>query len=129
MFMQDHGAGAMRPWPSELAKEVGCQKGVGSADAGHRAHGWLAQSKKCCLESGGGNDICGLTGWNFITDLEISASGSSRNNSFKSKREHKDRGAMTQSCKAGFSVGSYTGRTMTRHITWFTSTQGQAGTP
>lgn len=48
---------AVGPWPSELAKEVDCQKGVGFSDASDGAHGWLAESKKCCLESGGGNDL------------------------------------------------------------------------
>lgn len=62
---QDCGAGALGPWPSELAKAADCQKGAGSADARDRAHGWLAQSKKCCLQSGRGNDICGFTEWDL----------------------------------------------------------------
>lgn len=63
--MKDCGAGALGPRPSELAKAADCQKGVGSADASDGAHGWLAQSKKCCLQSGGGNDTCGFTEWDL----------------------------------------------------------------
>ena len=63
--MKDCGAGALGPRPSELAKAADCQKGVGSSDASDRAHGWLAQSKKCCLQSGGGNDTCGFTEWDL----------------------------------------------------------------
>lgn len=64
-LMQDCGATALGPWPSELAKAADCQKGAGSADARDRAHGWLAQSKKWFLQSGGGNDICGFPEWDL----------------------------------------------------------------
>lgn len=41
------------------------ERKAGSADARDRAHGCLAQSKKCCLQSGRGNDICGFTEWDL----------------------------------------------------------------
>lgn len=59
---QDCGAGGLGHGLLNWAAD--CQKD-GSADARDRAHGCLAQSKKCCLQSGRGNDICGFTEWDL----------------------------------------------------------------